>query len=311
MRKVDERLLDYPKPFVKWAGGKGQLIGALVKRLPDTIQKSAHIENYIEPFVGGGALFFYLKSRFAMGKAVLLDLNKELIIGYKSIQNDAEKLIKHLKTLEAKYLPEEKPERKELYYSIRSKYNEQMHKFDYENYNPEWIERASYLIFLNRTCYNGLFRQNKKGEFNVPFGRYKNPKICNDENIKRVGKALKDTLIVCGDFLESEEYIERGSFVYLDPPYRPLSRTSNFTSYNKTGFDDRDQRRLADFFKKMDKKGAYLMLSNSDPKNVNPDDTFFDILYKGYKIDTVPAKRAISCAASRRGEINELIITNY
>ena len=186
-----------------------------------------------------------------------------------------------------------------------------MNDFDYDNYSNEWIERTSHLIFLNKTCFNGLFRQNMKGEFNVPFGRYKNPKICNEKNIIEVNKALGNTEIFCGDFSEASEYIKKESFVYLDPPYRPLNKTSNFTTYSKDGFIDEDQTKLAEFFEDMNKRGAYLMLSNSDPKNENPHDEFFDALYKDYNIERVTAKRHINCNASKRGEINELIITNY
>jgi len=186
-----------------------------------------------------------------------------------------------------------------------------MEHFDYENYNMEWIERAKYLIFLNKTCFNGLFRQNSKGEFNVPFGRYKNPKICDRENIIEVHKALKDTRVFCNDFTESGKYIREGSFVYFDPPYRPLNKTSNFTSYSKDGFNDEDQKRLADFFEEQDKKGAYLLLSNSDPKNEDHDDDFFDNLYKNYYIERISAKRYINRDASKRGEINEIIVRNY
>jgi len=198
-----------------------------------------------------------------------------------------------------------------IFYKIRDAYNEQMEHFDYENYNMEWIERTKYLIFLNKTCFNGLFRQNSKGKFNVPFGRYKNPKICDRENIIEVHKVLKDTRVFCNDFTESGKYIREGSFVYFDPPYRPLNKTSNFTSYSKDGFNDEDQKRLADFFEEQDKKGAYLLLSNSDPKNEDHDDDFFDNLYKNYYIERISAKRYINRDASKRGEINEIIVRNY
>jgi DNA adenine methylase len=201
--------------------------------------------------------------------------------------------------------------RKEYYYHIRDKYNKQIENFNYSSFNDEWIERTAYLIFLNKTCFNGLFRHNKKGEFNVPFGRYKNPSIYDKENIVKVNKALKDTEIFCGDFTSSSEYIQKGSFVYLDPPYRPLNRTSSFTSYSKDGFFDEDQVRLSMFFEQKDKLGAYLMLSNSDPKNKDINDHFFDDLYKKYNINRIPAKRHINSDASKRGKINELIITNY
>ncbi|RLF97656.1 DNA adenine methylase [Thermococci archaeon] len=299
------------KPFLKWAGGKSQLLDEIDKRLPYHIRSNKNIDNYIEPFVGGGAVFFYLRSKYFIKRSFLFDINRELIIGYKVIQNNPIELINQLYEIEDIYLKKSKEERKKLYYEIRKIYNEQMYDFDYENYNEEWIKRAAYLLFLNKTCYNGLFRQNKKGEFNVPYGRYKNPTICDEKNIIEVNKALKNTKIFCDDFTKSEEFIEKNSLVYLDPPYRPLSNTSNFTNYNEKGFSDKDQKRLASFFEKMDKRGAYLILSNSDPKNENPEDDFFDELYFKYIIERVPAKRYINCDATKRGEINELIIRNY
>lgn len=299
------------KPFLKWAGGKTQLLDEFNKRLPQKILKSRDIQNYVEPFVGGGAMFFFLKRNYDLNNSVLFDINKELIIGYKVIQNNFKQLIDELCGLELDYLKRSELDRKEYYYNIRKGYNEQMIDFDYVNYNDEWITRASYLIFLNKTGFNGLFRQNKKGEFNVPIGRYKNPKICDEKNIIEVNKALKNTLILCDDFSRADEYINQDTFVYLDPPYRPLNKTSNFTSYAKDGFTDYDQNRLADFYKRMDKKGAFLMLSNSDPKNNDPNDEFFDELYADFNIERVPAKRFINCDASKRGKINEIIVRNY
>lgn len=299
------------KPFLKWAGGKTQLLEAFNSRLPAHITKNRIIDSYIEPFIGGGAMFFFLKRNFDIKKSFIFDINPELIVGYKSIKNNPKELIEELCSIEEIFLKKSEEERKEFYYQIRDNYNNQMNDFDYDNYNLEWVERTKYLIFLNKTCFNGLFRQNKKGGFNVPFGRYKNPTICDSENIKEVSLALKDTKIFCADFTKSEKYIEKGSFVYFDPPYRPLSKTASFTSYAKDGFTDDDQIRLAKFFSKLNTMGAYLMLSNSDPKNENPDDEFFDELYKEYNIERVPAKRYINCDASKRGAINEVIIRNY
>lgn len=299
------------KPFLKWAGGKTQLLDELTKRLPEHIFKTMTIERYIEPFVGGGAMFFFLKSKYIIKQSFLFDINRELVIGYKVIQNNPKELINKLRLIEDMYLKKTKEKRKKLYYEIRDIYNNQMLNFDYNNYGNEWIERAAFLIFLNKTCFNGLFRQNKKGEFNVPHGSYKNPTICDEKNIFEVNKALKDTEIFCDDFTKSEDYIEKDSLVYFDPPYRPINATSNFTSYTKEGFNDEDQIRLACFFERMDKRGAFLMLSNSDPKNKNPKDDFFEKRYSKYKIERIQAKRYINCDASKRGEINELIITNY
>jgi len=301
----------FAKPFLKWAGGKSQLIPELSSRLPKDILNTGIIDSYIEPFVGGGAFFFYLKSRFQINNSYLFDINRELIVGYKVIQNDPKELINHLKILEIEYTSKNEEERKSYYYTIRDRYNSQVNSFDYINYNTSWIERASHMIFLNRTCFNGLFRQNRNGEFNVPHGRYKNPKICDKENIRKVNLALKNTEIICGDFSDSLKYVNNNSLVYFDPPYRPLTKTSSFTSYSKEEFTDDDQIRLSKFYKELDEKGAYLILSNSDPKNEDTKDDFFDNLYKGFTIERVNAKRIINCDPNKRGEIKELIIRNY
>lgn len=299
------------KPFLKWAGGKTQILNELEKRLPSEIKNSKIIKRYIEPFVDGGALFFYLKNKYFIKKAYLFDINMELILGYQVIKNNHIRLIKLLKKLQNNYYEYNKKQREKLYYQVRDQYNSQLNKIDYTRYNSKWEIRASYLIFLNKTCYNGLFRQNRKGEFNVPFGKYKNPAICDEKNIIRVNKALQNTDIICGDFYKSKKYILRSSLVYLDPPYRPLNNTSSFTQYAKHGFDDNDQIRLSNFYKQINKKGAYIILSNSDPKNVNPNDNFFDVLYKDFHIERVLAKRFINCDATKRGSINEIIVENY
>ena len=213
--------------------------------------------------------------------------------------------------MENEYLAKTDTDRSIYFYRVRNSYNEEGKQFDYKKYNYKWIERAAKLIFLNKTCFNGLFRQNSRGEFNVPFGKYKNPTICDENNIIEVSRALKDVSIICRDFGKTSKYIQKETLVYLDPPYRPLNNTSSFTDYAKDGFGDDEQKRLAMFYKKMDKKGAYLILSNSDPKNENPNDNFFDELYHGYNINRVRANRMINCQAEGRGYISELIITNY
>ena len=299
------------RPFLKWAGGKTQLLSEFEKRLPTKIQENKIIDNYVEPFVGGGALFFYLKNNYVIKNSIILDVNPELIIAYKVVQRDYKKLIEELREIENIHLEKTESKRKEHYYKIRDLYNVQMLNFNYSEYNSEWVKRTKYLIFLNKTCYNGLFRQNKEGGFNVPFGLYKNPKILDESNIRAVNKSLLNTEIFCDDFTVSSEYIHKSSLVYLDPPYRPLNKTSNFTSYAKNGFIEKDQIRLAEFFHKMDEKGAYLILSNSDPKNEDMNDDFFENLYKKFNIDRIPAKRNINSNKLKRGDINELFITNY
>lgn len=299
------------RPFLKWAGGKTQLLDVFESRLPKHIKETKAITRYIEPFVGGGAMFFFLKNHYHIGQSYLFDINADLIICYKVLQSNHLELIHTLEKISIDFFQETEEERKTFYYQIRELYNKQRKSFNYEVYSRAWVERAGFLIFLNKTCYNGLFRLNQKGEFNVPYGRYQKLKIYDPDTLKKVNIALQDTQIFCGDFIESEKFVTQNSFVYLDPPYRPLNSTSNFTNYSKDGFSDLDQKRLAEYFNRLDKKGAYLMLSNSDPKNENPNDNFFETIYKGYKIERVPAKRYINCDAQKRGAINELIIRNY
>ncbi|MCF7805480.1 MAG: DNA adenine methylase [Candidatus Marinimicrobia bacterium] len=302
-----------PRPFLKWAGGKTQLLDAIQERLPATIRDTGRIHRYVEPFLGGGAVFFYLHGMYELNETYLCDINRELIVGYKTIQKEHTALIDRLKEIETAYLDMSQSDQKTYYYQIRNRYNDQVQTFDYARFNPEWIHRAAMLIFLNKTCYNGLFRQNQQGEFNVPHGQYVNPTICDEKNLRAVHEALQQTTVVCGDYKVAEQFIDDETFVYFDPPYRPLNKTSSFTSYFKSNFTDEDQRQLADFFHEMNKRGAKQILNNSDPKNENASDEFFDELYAGESItiERVPAKRFINSDASGRGEINELIIYNY
>jgi DNA adenine methylase len=299
------------RPFLKWAGGKTQLLGELENRLPVSIQDNMSIRRYVEPFVGGGAMFFFLKSKYQVKESVLLDVNPELIMAYQVLQDDHRKLIERLRLLEEEHLGRSEESRKENYYSIRRVYNQQMGHLDYETYDEEWIQSTAHLIFLNKTCFNGLFRLNSKGEFNVPFGRYKNPTIFDEGNLHLVHKALKNTKLLSADFRQAREFIEKETLVYLDPPYRPISHTSHFTSYSQNGFKDEDQKELANFYSEMDSLGAYLILSNSDPKNHDPGDEFFDELYKDYNIERVAAKRNINSNPTLRGDIKEIIVRNY
>jgi DNA adenine methylase len=305
-----KKLVPDARPFLKWAGGKTQLLGEFSKRFPPGMKKG-EITKYVEPFVGGGAVFFYLNQRFSFSHCYICDINEELILSYRVIKKSVRELIKELNTLESGYSSKNDNEKEDLYYGIRDSFNQEKPHINFKRYHSGWIKRAAQIIFLNRTCYNGLFRVNMKGEFNVPFGRYRNPEILNEDNLNDVAFLLKTTRIMSGDFTGCGRFIDDHTFVYLDPPYRPLNDTSSFTSYSKGGFSDSDQERLAKFFRELDEKGAKILLSNSDPKNENPDDTFFEDLYSGYTIERVPAKRNISCIGTGRGEINELIITNY
>ncbi len=298
-------------PFLKWAGGKTQLLPELIRRLPSGIA-TGEITTYVEPFIGGGALFFALHEHHTIGQSYLLDINCELILCYSVIQKDAEALIGQLEHLKSEYYTRDEEERKAFYYDIRDRFNRQLSEISFEGYNPDWITRAAWVIFLNRTCFNGLFRVNQKGGFNVPFGKYKNPDILNAENLRNVQTLLRNTSIRQGDFSSCRDVVDEKTFVYFDPPYRPLNeKTAVFTSYAKDGFDEDDQIRLADFFRELDAKGAKVMLSNSDPKNTDPEDCFFDDLYSGFTIERVPATRMINSNGAGRGAINELIITNY
>ncbi len=297
------------KPFLKWAGGKTQLIQQLEDRLPSSVKTSKKIKNYIEPFIGGGAFFFYLRNQYEIESSVIADINPEIILGYKTIQKKSSDLIESLKEIQDKYISLSEEKRKIFFYDIRESFNKKIPSMDYKKFNPTWIERATQLIFLNKTCFNGLFRQNSKGEFNVPFGDYKNPKICDELNIKECSKALQNTEILNGDFLITKPFVTADTLIYLDPPYRPISKTSSFNSYSKGGFGDDEQKRLAVFFAEMSLRGAYLILSNSDPKNIDEDDNFFDEMYHEYKIDRIAASRMINSKADKRGILtNPLVV---
>lgn len=309
-RKRGNGSYESAKPFFKWAGGKSQLLSEFSSRIPSELEQGK-CSRYVEPFVGAGAMFFYVAQLFPLKEAILCDINQELILTWQTIKNDVECLIQELTILQNRYDALDSQERMGLFYEIRDLLNEERKSYDYKTYGNDSIRRASQLIFLNRTCFNGLFRLNSKGEFNVPFGRYKNPTIVNENNLRKVSEILKNTTIIQGDFNLCLEYADKDAFVYIDPPYRPLNKTSSFTGYSLEGFTEEDQIRLSDFFKNADKAGAKIMMSNSDPKNEDPSDHFFDDLYQDYGIERVLAKRMINSVAEKRGEIKELIIRNY
>jgi DNA adenine methylase len=305
------RLVSGARPFLKWAGGKSQLLGEFGKRLPAGELKNKTITRYVEPFIGGGAVFFYLNQKFSFEQCTIADLNEELVLTYRVIRKSVNYLIGELEMLGSAYLAKNEREREAYYYDIRGAFNRDLPAIDFRHSNARWIGRAAQIIFLNHTCYNGLFRVNRGGGFNVPFGRYKNPDILNEDNLQEVAARLKNTRIIRGDFTKCRKYVDDQTFVYFDPPYRPLNHTSSFTSYSRDGFSDKDQQRLAKFFRELDRKGAKVMLSNSDPGNEMPGDLYFDDLYAGYTIERVPAKRMINCNGARRGAVSELVITNY
>lgn len=298
------------KPFLKWAGGKGQLLDDLDDHLPPAL-KNGEITQYVEPFIGGGAVFFHVVQRYPIEHAYISDINPEVILVYRTLKRDVDGVVELLREMEENYLPLSRKERKRYYYNLRDQFNAQLPTFDFDEVTPAWRRRAARFIFMNRTCFNGLFRVNSKGEFNVPMGSYRNPTICNGEVLRDAASVLQRAEIHRGDFESCADVVDKGTFVYFDPPYRPISQTSSFNAYSKRDFDDAEQLRLARFYRQLDGQGAKLMLSNSDPKNEDPDDDFFEEAYEGFRIERVQARRAINSKGTRRGEISELLIMNY
>lgn len=295
------------KPFIKWVGGKGQLLHQLEQQLPHELYDGDF--NYVEPFVGGGAMLFFMLQKFTNIKRVIInDINRNLTEAYTNIKQEPEGLVYRLKHIEQMYLNiKTEDERKDFYLEMRRQFNE-------EKLNS--LDKTALLIFLNRTCFNGLYRENAKGFFNVPFGRYANPTICNEDVIYTDSELLNrcDVQILNGDFKETAKTIDPKdlTFFYCDPPYRPLSATSSFNSYVKEDFNDDSQRDLAEFCRLLDRKGNVCwMLSNSDCSAKNPGDTFFEDIYKGFNIQRVYASRMVNANASKRGKLTELLITNY
>ena len=294
------------KPFLKWAGGKGQLISQLEEHLPKKLKE--HEFTYIEPFVGGGAMFFHMLQRFPNIKRVVInDINSYLITAYRVIKDSSIELIERLAELEKRYYALIEDEAKKSFFlEARTIFNE--NKLDD-------IERTKYLIFLNRTCFNGLYRVNAKGKFNVPFGRYLHPTICNEEVLKADSLLLNqvEIMILNGDYEQTLKYIGDGlNFFYFDPPYRPLDATSSFNSYAKEEFNDDEQIRLHDYCARLNQMpNIKWMLSNSDCSARNPEDTFFEKLYCDFNINRVQASRAINANPNKRGKLTELLIKNY
>jgi len=296
-------------PFLKWAGGKRQLLEQFNALYPNKL-KEGKIRKYVEPFLGGGAVFFDLQKKYEFEKVVLNDINEELILTYKVVQNQCRDLIFILKKLEESFLFKDIDARKKMFYTVRKLFNNEKKTIDYKAFSKVWILHAAHLIFLNRTCFNGLYRLNKSGDFNVPFGKYKNPKICDEENLLNVSEALKNVILISGEYYNVEKYIEidENTFVYIDPPYRPLTSSSNFTNYSKSGFNDDNQKELASWFKKLIKDNkAQVMLSNSDAN----DDFFYNLYEKDENnifIRKVNASRTINSKGSLRGQITEIVV---
>ena len=291
------------KPFIKWAGGKTQLLTQFENILPHNLEEAEHF-TYIEPFVGGGAMLFHMLQKYTnIGRVIINDINPNLITAYRVIRDTPERLITDLKMLQREFRQNSNEEaRKEYFLRIRKSYNEDTHND---------VTNTAMFIFLNRTCFNGLYRVNSKGYFNVPFGKYTNPTICDEELLLEDSKILQNVEILCGDYTLIERYVDNNTFIYFDPPYRPLSTTSSFTSYSKENFDDTEQTRLAHFFARLSRYGCKLIFSRSDCCAQNPNDTFFENLYGNFIIDKVHASRFVNAIPSKRGKLTEILVRNY
>lgn len=299
------------KPILKWAGGKSKLIPIMEESYPNDL-KNNKIKRYVEPFIGGGAMFFSLTSKYYFDEIIINDINKELILTYKVVKQYPNDLMDLLTNYQNEYNELEKIEDKqEYFYRIRELFNNGKDNINYDIISIKEIEHAAYMIFLNKSCFNGLYRENKKGLFNVPFGKRDKLNTFDKDSILKASEILKNAIILNGDFEELEKYIDESTFVYMDPPYRPLNATSNFNDYSKESFNDDSQIRLRDFYKRLSDKGAKLMLSNSDPKNTDEEDNFFDDLYNDFNIQRIYASRSINSKATGRGKISEILVTNY
>ncbi|MDR1556273.1 MAG: DNA adenine methylase [Tannerellaceae bacterium] len=290
------------KPFLKWAGGKTQLISEIEKKLSESLISKDFI--YIEPFVGSGAILFWLLNNYHnVKRAVINDINEDLINTYQSIKTAPEELISILDILQEEFhsLDNSAEKKKEYYYQKRDLFNKR---------KESQTEHSALFIFLNRTCFNGLYRVNRRNEFNVPMGSYKKPTICDKSNLLAVNEALQKVELLCGDFEQTINYAASDTLFYFDPPYKPLSETSSFNSYAKDEFDDVEQIRLKMFCEKLNLLGHHWMLSNSDVRGKNPTDNFFDDLYANFSIQRVDAKRSINANPEKRGFLKELLITN-
>ena len=291
------------KPFLKWAGGKGQLLKEIEQYYPF----GNGITKYAEPFVGGGAVLFDILNHYELEAVYMSDINAELINAYRMISNRIDEVVELLSTMQNEYVPMEERNRKIYYLAKRSQFNDLKISCD-EKIN---IEKAALMIFLNKTCFNGLYRVNRKGQFNVPIGAYKNPLICDETNLRVISEKLKKVIMVCGYYRKSADFIDQNTFVYIDPPYRPLTNTANFTAYTENAFNDKEQIKLAQFVGEMDQKKARIVVSNSEPKNSDLEDDFFENIYSFCNIKRVEATRMINSNSKARGKIKELLISNF
>lgn len=289
------------KPFVKWVGGKTQLLDEVSKSLPNNLKERIGL-TYVEPFIGGGAVMFWILQKYPnIERAIINDINAELICTYRVVKEDVISLIEELEKIQLEYLPLSANDRKDYYNNKRKIFNGKA---------ITEIETAVLFIFLNKTCFNGLYRVNSKGEFNVPHGKYANPKICDKENLIAVSKVLQKVEILCGDFAQTEQYAGPDTIFYIDPPYKPITGTSSFTSYTTGGFNDDEQIRLRDFCARIARMKAQFVASNSDPKEEDRQETFFDLIYQQFTIKRVSAARMINSNPNGRGSISEIMISN-
>lgn len=277
-----------PKPFLKWVGGKGRLLDQLLAHFTEARQDEG---KYFEPFFGGGAAFFAL----APVSGQINDVNKALMAAYQNVKTGVDAVVQQLMLLEQEYLTLTAEERQEYFYDRRKEYNQEPH---------DTVRKTALLIFLNKTCFNGLYRENRKGEFNVPHGRYANPTICDEATLRATSKALKHVEISSGSFEEAVVDAKEGDFVYFDPPYYPLNPTSSFTSYSVDDFSADDQRKLKAVFDDLTQRGVRVALSNSDCAFINE-------LYQEYRIEKVWAGRSINSVGSKRGKITEVLVLNW
>ncbi|MDA9066434.1 DNA adenine methylase [Flavobacteriales bacterium] len=299
---MNETNIKFAKPFLKWAGGKTQLLEEIRKSLPENFEQK---ETFIEPFVGSGAVLFWMLANYpSIKKAVINDVNADLIITYKAIKNNVSGVVSQLKKWEAEYhqFKNDADARKVYYYEKRTLFNSR---------SEDEVIKAALFIFLNRTCFNGLYRVNKSNGYNVPIGSYKTPMICDMNNLYAVSEILQRVEILNGDFEETIQHVKGQTFFYFDPPYKPLSDSSSFNSYAKGGFNDPEQIRLRDYCTELHNEGHSWLLSNSDVKGWIEDGDFFDNLYGDYSISRVLARRAINSKSDGRGKLNELLIRNY
>ena len=293
------------KPFVKWVGGKSQLLTDIRKKYPTELGRI--VTKYCEPFVGGGAVLFDILSKYNIEEILINDINAELINTYTQIKVNLGVLITALAAMQECCQPLNAESRKEYYYDKRERFNYlKVNGDDAVN-----LEKAALFIFLNKTCFNGLYRVNKQGLFNVPMGAYKKPMFCDNVNLGNISRLLQNVTIKCGDYKDCLDFIDEKTFVYIDPPYRPLTETASFTSYAETDFADKEQFELGRFMDNLNAKGANVIISNSDSKNSDKNDNFFDEIYNKYNIARVMAKRMINCNGESRGNVSELLISNY